>query len=181
MPSSAVSADLPNNPERQILRCYTFRQLSAHTDQHGLRLALRQTLSGQHVLDFRGPNPKRQRSKSSMCTRMAVAADNRHSRLRQPQLRPDYVDDTLLRRIHVEQWNSEFFAVLLQGLNLTGSNRISNRCAARSGRNVVIHSCDRAMRLSNLAPSRPQPIKSLGRSYFVHQVKVDIQERQLPH
>src|SRR5437016_10667424 len=100
--SSAISADLPNDPQRQVLCSYTFRQSSADADQHRFRLALRQTLRGQHVLDFRRPNPKRQRSKSAMRTGMAVAAANRHSRPPPFQLRPAYVDDDLLRTIQLD-------------------------------------------------------------------------------
>src|SRR5207253_5994076 len=178
--SSAISADLPTDPQRQVLCSYTFRQSSADADQHRFRLALRQTLRGQHVLDLRGPNPKCQRSKSAMRTGMAVATNNRHSRLRQSKFRPDDVDDTLLRRIHIKQRHFEFFTVLLQGLNLPGSDRISDGCASRRGRDVVIHGRDRAMWLANFAPSRPQPIKCLRRSNFMHQVQVDVQQRQPP-
>jgi len=90
-----------------------------------------------------------------MRTGMAVAADDRHSRLRQSKFRPDHVHNSLLGRIHVEQRHPEFFAVVLQCLNLTGGDGICDGSAPRRSRNIVINSCYRAMRLSNFASSSP--------------------------
>ena len=89
-------------------------------DQHGLRLALRQALRRQHVLDFGSADAEGQRAKRAVSAGMAVAADDGRAGLGQPEFGADDVDDALVGRIHVEQGNAEFFAVLLQGLESGG-------------------------------------------------------------
>ena len=84
--------------------------------------------------------------------------------------------DALLGRIHVKQRYAEFFAVLLQSLNLPGGNRIGDRRAARLGWNVVIDRGDGAPRLANASPGGSQTIEGLRRRDFVHQVQVDIEQ-----
>ena len=89
---------------------------SAHVNQHGFRLALRQALGGQHVLDFGGANAEGQRAERAMGAGVAVAAYDGHARLGQSEFRTDDVHDALVGRIHVEQRNAEIFAIFLQRL-----------------------------------------------------------------
>ena len=58
-----------------------------------------------------------------MSAGMAVAADDRHSRLRNPEFRTNHVHDPLFGRIHIEQPDSEFLAVCLQCRNLLAAIR----------------------------------------------------------
>ena len=110
-PSSAVGSNLPDNPQRQILRAHSVGSVRFTSNLHGLRLLLRQALRRQNMLDFRSANPKRQRAKSAVRAGMAVAADNRHAGLRQSQFRTDHVHDALFGRIDIKQPNAEFLAV----------------------------------------------------------------------
>ena len=86
--------------------------------------------------------------------------------------------NALLGRIHVEQRHAEIFAILLQGLNLPRRNGIGDGRAARLGRNVVVDGRDRALRLAHFAARHSQSLEGLRRSDFVHQVQIDVKQRQ---
>ena len=79
----AVRADLADHSERDVLGAHPFRQTTVHFNLHGLRLALRQALRGEHMLHLGCANAEGQGTESSMGAGMAVAADDRHSGLRQ--------------------------------------------------------------------------------------------------
>ena len=110
---------------------------------------------------------------------MAVAADDRHPRQGNPQLRANDVDDALLRRVHIKQWNAKLAAILLQRFNLPGRNRVGDRKAPRSGRDVVIDRSHRAQRLPHRSSRSPQTVEGLRRSHFMHQVQIDVEKRRL--
>jgi hypothetical protein len=92
---------------------------------------------------------------------MAVATDNRHPRLCEAKLRADHMDDALVRRIHVEEADTEFFAVLLECGDLFGGNEIGNRSAAGLGRNVVVDGGDGSQRLAYSSPGNSQAVECL--------------------
>ena len=149
-------------------------------NQHGLRFALRQALRGQHVLHFRSSDAEGQRAKSAVRAGVAIAADDGYAWLGQAQLRADHVHNALLRRIHIEQGHAEFFAVLLQRLNLARRDGIGNRRTAWFGGNVVIHGRDCALGLPHFAARRAKAVERLRRGHLVHQMQIDIQQRRLP-
>src|SRR5262249_51380513 len=158
--------------QNQVLRCYTFRQLAAYVNEHGLRLALRQTLRGQHVFDLGGSNAEGQRAERATRAGVAVAANNRLAGLRQAKFRTNHVHDALFGRIDVEQRDAEVLAVLLERGNLAGSDGIEDRRAARLGRNVVVNGGDGSLRLPDTTSGGTQSVKRLGRRDLVHQVQV---------
>ena len=138
---------------------------------------LQQALRRQHVLHFAGADAERQRSKRSVRRRVAVAADHRHARLRQSQLRTDHMHDALLvaaQRITVD---AEVLAILDQLLHLRGRDLIHDRQPARRGRRAVVRGRDRQIRPPHLQPARAQPVEGLRRRHFVHQVQIDIEQR----
>src|ERR1700722_14355990 len=110
---------------------------------------------------------------------MAVTADNSHSGLSQCQFRTNHMHNALVGGIHIEQRHTEIFAVLLQSLNLPGRNRISDGSTARLSRNVMVHRRERPLRLPYLAPCHAQSLKRLRRSDLMHQMQIDVQQRQL--
>ena len=67
-------------------------------EQHRLRPALRERLRREDVLDLGRADPERERAEGAVRRRVAVAADDRLARLRQPELRADHVDDALVAR-----------------------------------------------------------------------------------
>ena len=66
-------------------------------DLVGLRVALEQRLGREDHLDLARPDPERERTERAVGRRVRVAADDRHARLGQAELRPDDVDDPLAR------------------------------------------------------------------------------------
>ena len=130
------------------------------------------------MLHLRRSNPECQRAKRAVRPGVAVAANNRHPRLRQPQLRTNHMHNPLIRRIHIEQPDAKFLAIRLQSPDLLGRNQIRNRSATRLSRNIVIDGSHRPRRLTNFPPRGAQPIKSLRRSHLMHQMQIDIQNRR---
>ena len=99
----------------------------------------------------RGADAERQCTKCSVRRGMAIAANHRHPRLRQPLLRPDHVDDPLLRAMKPVTGNAEVRAVLLEHLHLRLRDLIHNRKRPRTSSAC----CDRSSRWSGpaVAPS----------------------------
>ena len=101
---------------------------------------------------------------------MAVTADDGHSGLSEPKFWTDYVHNALFGGVHVKERDGEFAAVLLESLNLLGSNGIGDRSSAWFSGDIVIHGGDGSKRLANAATSGAKTIKSLRRSHLVDEV-----------
>ena len=85
-----------------------------------------------------------------MRRRMAVAADYRHARLRQPEFGPDDVHDSLPLAVDAHAPYAEFGAVRFQLRQLFGGDLVDNRQRAVAGRNAVIGGRDREIRAPHL-------------------------------
>jgi len=131
------------------------------------------------MLNLRCSDAERQRAKSSVSAGVAVAADNSHSRLRKAQFGADHVHNPLVGRVHIEQQNAEFFAVLLQRCNLPCGDWIRNRRTSRLGGNVVIYRGHGSLWLAHSPARRSQPVKSLRRSNLMDKMQVDVEQRLL--
>ena len=71
--------------------------------------------------------PKAKRPERAVRGRVAVAADDRHARLRAAQLGADDVHDALLRVVQVVEADAELAAVLAQRVDLLLRDRIGDR------------------------------------------------------
>ena len=131
---AAVDADLPDRAEDQILRCERRWQLAHELEQHRLRTALVQRLRGEDVLDLGRADPERERAEGSVRRRVAVAADDRLPRLRQPELGPDHVDDALVPRAGAVEADAELLGVRSQRVELGLRHRVGRPAPAGSGR-----------------------------------------------
>ena len=89
----------------------------------GARLG--QRLRREHVLDLARADADGQRAERAVRGRVAVAAHDRHPRLREPLLGTDHVHDALARLAHRVQPDAELLAVVREHLHLL---------RARSGR-----------------------------------------------
>ena len=125
------------------------------------------------------PMPKAKRPERAVRGRVAVAADDRHARLRQTQFRADDVDDPLLRIVEIVQANAELAAVVAQGVDLLFGNRIGDRQAAIGRGHVVVGRGHGQLRPAHPAAGQPQSLERLGAGHFVDQVQVDVQDRLL--
>ena len=72
-------------------------------------------------------DPEGHRAERAVRRGVAVAADDRHTRLRQAQLRPDHVHDALFGVAHRVELDAELGTVAAQRLDLGAGNGISNR------------------------------------------------------
>src|SRR5438045_2998501 len=98
-----------------------------------------------------------------MSRRVAVAANDRHSRLRQTLFRTYDVNDPLLFARKPEAADAELLATRFQARHLRGSNFVDNREGARSGGRAVIGGGDGEIRTANLETARAQTVEGLRR------------------
>ena len=82
-------------------------QLAVDVDRKRLRLALQQALRREHVADFRGADAEGQRAERAVRARVAVAADDGHARLREPEFRTDDVHDAAIGVPQPQQLDAE--------------------------------------------------------------------------
>ena len=124
---SSGRADLPNDRKNNILGRAAVGKRPIDAYFHGLGPLLHQTLRGQHVLYFTGPDTERQGTKRPMGGRMGVATDNSCTGEGESLFRPDDMHDTLADVAHVEKGDAEILAVVFECLNLK-----STHCDRRS-------------------------------------------------
>ena len=110
---------------------------------------------------------------------MAIATNDRQPGLRDSELRSDDVHNSLVLAVHVEQSNAALETILGERLELSGSVGVNDRQKSflRDCGNAVIHHGKSEIGASNLSMVRSQAGESLGRSAFVNQVAIDINQR----
>ena len=113
-------------------------EAALHADLERLRLALEQALRGEDMLDLARADPEGEGAEGPVGGRVAVAADDGHARLGQPQLRPDDVDDPLAVRAEAEERDAELRGVAPELLDLEGGLRVDDRQVPRRGGRRVI-------------------------------------------
>ena len=175
----AVSADLADDAEREILCGDTVGQCAGRVHFHGARFVLRQALRCEHVFDFARADAKRERAKRAVRARVAVAAHDCHAGLGEPEFRADDVHDALFGRVNVKQLDAKLFAVAAQCFDLIGRDRVGDRQTAIGRRHVVVHRPEGQGGTANSSARLPQTIKRLGRRDLMNEVQIDIKERRL--
>jgi len=128
------------------------------------------------VLDLGGSHPERERAEGTVRRGVAVAAHDRHPRLRQAELRTDDVDDALATATGRVQRDPEFRAVRTQRVELSARERV--RHSPGEGRDVVIHRRNREIRPANAAAGKTEPVERLRRGDLVDQVQIDVEQRR---
>ena len=118
VPGAAVDADRADHVQDQILRGDADAERAFDFDRQGVRFALQQTLRRQHVADFAGADAERQRAERAVRRGVAVAADDGHARLGQPELGADHMHDAAVRAAEIEQLHAEARAVFAQRAHL---------------------------------------------------------------
>ena len=90
------------------------------------------------MLDLACSDAECERAESTVCARVAVAADNRHARLGDTELGADDVHDALARVPHRQEPDAELFAVAPQSLDLLAGHRVGDGAVGVLGRHVVV-------------------------------------------
>ena len=140
--------------------------------------ALPERLRGQDVLDLAGADPEGQGAEGAVRAGVAVAADDRQARERQPQLGPDHVHDPLVTALDVVERHAELAAVRPQGLDLPARQRVAD-VELILGRHVVVDGRERQVGASDPTPGQPQAVEGLRAGHLVDQVTIDVEERRL--
>ena len=131
-----------------------------------LRLALHQALRGEDVLDLARADAERQRAERAVRRGVAVAADDRHARLRDAELRADHVHDALAVGAERVDRDPELRAVALERLDLDARELVADPRGDRRavGRHVVVGGRERAVRAAHRPAGEPQAVERLRRS-----------------
>jgi hypothetical protein len=140
---TAAGADLRDHREDEVLGGHAGRKFPVHVDGHRLERPQRKCLGSQHVLDLRSADSHCQCAECAVGGGMTVAADDRHSRLGQTQLRTDDMHDALLDVAHRVEPDAEFVAISAQRLDLVARNRIGDRLVDVDRRDVVVFGGER--------------------------------------
>ena len=155
---AAAGAGLGDHGEDDVLRGDPVGQRAVDGDRHRLRPVHRQRLGGEHVLDLTGADAERERAERAVRRRVRVAADDRHARLRDTQLRADDVHDALLDVAHRVELDAELGAVAAQRLDLGAADRIGDRLVDVGRRHVVVFGREREVGPAH-RPVRPAAIR----------------------
>ena len=104
---------------------------------------------------------------------MAVAAGNRHPRLRNAKLRPDHVDDALEPAVEVEERHAGLAAVAFERREHVLGHDVHERPPLIARWHDVIDRRDRPAGKPNLPAPRPQHIEGLRARDFMHQMQTN--------
>ena len=178
MRAGAVDAHLADRAEDQVLRGDAHAEGALVADAHRLGLALHERLRGQHVLDLGGADAERQRAERAVRGGVAVAADDRHARLRDAELGTDDVDDALLVGPKRVDRHAELRAVGLERLDLLAAELVLDQLRDRRavGRRVVIGGGECAVGPADLAAGEAQTVERLRARDLVDEVQVDVDQ-----
>jgi hypothetical protein len=174
---AAVNAYPADRAEDEVLRREAARERADELEQHRLRPSLLERLRREDVLDLRRADRDGERAEGAVRRGVAVAADDRLARLRQPELRADDVDDPLVTGARSVEADAELLRVRAQGVELRLRHRIRDRPG--QGRDVVVHRRDRQLGAPHRSAREPQPLECLGGGDLVHEVQVDVEQRRL--
>ncbi len=162
--------------EHDVLGRDARRRVAVDDDRHRPRPHLRQRLSGEHVLDLARADPERQRAERAVRGGVAVAAHDRHARLREALFGPDHVHDALARVAHAVEADAELLAVPGEHVHLLGRDRVGQRLVEIGRRDVVVHRRDGEVGPPHGPPGGAQTVERLRRRHLVHEVQVDVEE-----
>ena len=141
-----------------------------------LRRTLQQTLRGENVFHFAGADTEGKSAESAVGRGVAVTADDGHAGLREAQFRSDDVHDALVFGVNAVVRNAELFAVLIELRDLVGRDGIEDRQRAIGGGNAVIRGGHGQIGPADFETAGAQAGKGLGRSDFVDQMQIDIEQ-----
>ena len=151
---AAVHAEPADDLEDHVLRVDAARRAGRCTrDAPHLQRVQREALRREHVAHLRRADAERDGAERAVRRGVAVAARDRHPRLRQPQLRADDVDDALRAARQVEQPDAMLAAVALE--RRRACPRPSRRGTAAADR--ASGRCDRPSRSSARETRTVQP------------------------
>jgi len=110
---------------------------------------------------------------------MGVAADDRHARLSDAQLRADDVHDALIAVTQRVNAQAEFLGIAAQRVDLGAAHDVRDRLLDVNRGSVVILGGDREIGAAHLASCHPQTLECLRTGYFMAQLQIDVEQVRL--
>ena len=111
-----------------------------------------------------------------MCGGMAVAAHDRHPRLRDALFGPDDVDDALAGIVEAVEGDYLLLAVGDECVDLSLGQRIANSQAPLCGGNAMVDGGQGQVGPAHGSPCQAQGFEGLGGGHLVNQVEIDVKE-----
>jgi hypothetical protein len=119
------------------------------------------------------------------CVVVWLSAGDRHSGLRDSELRADHVDDALFHHVRQVELDAELPAVALERDGHFLGHQVEERPLLRARRDDVIDGRDGALGEGHLEAGLPQHVERLRARDFMNQVEADEQlrlpARERPH
>ncbi len=178
---AAGDADFADDGEDYVFGGDAGRKFSVDDDVSRFGASLLKALRGENVLDFAGADAEGESAEGSVSGSVAIAADDGEAGLSDAEFGADDVDDALIFGVHVEEADSAFEAILCEGFELRGGVGINDGEEAffGDGGDAVIHHGEGEIGAANFSMVRAQAREGLGRSAFVNQVAINVNERGL--
>ena len=177
---AAAEAEASDDGQGHILAADTGLQPPGHRHPHRLRLPLQQTLGRQNMADLGGAYAEGQRPEGPVRRRMAVAADDRHARLRQAQLRAYNVDDAAVLAVPAGQPDAVARAVGFQPLDLRARSPGDIRPLAidtdGQGRGGVVQRGEGAVWPAYGQAAGLDLAEGLRAGHFMDQMQIDVED-----
>jgi hypothetical protein len=111
-----------------------------------------------------------------MCRGMRIPAHDRHAGQREALFGADNMDNALPEIAHAEKFDGGLCAVLFQGSDLLGTDWVGNSQFSIRRRDVMVRNGEDGARPTDLSAGHPESFKGLGRSHFMDQVPINIEQ-----
>ena len=170
-------ADLLDHAHDEVLGGHAFRKLPFDIDAKSLEPLVDEGLRGKDVLDLGSPDAEAERAEGRMGRRVAVAADDDCSRLRQTLLGDGDVLDALSRIEKVEKLDAEVPAVVGEICDLR--RRVAWCVIPRAPRIRGVHVIDDGegmLGTPDAAARLTQSRESLRARIFVQDMPIDVNQ-----
>ena len=118
--------NLFERPRAMNFPTWSMGQGAIDAEFEGFGQRLQERLRGEDVLDLARADAEGQCTKSAVRGGVAIAADDRHARLRVAEFWADDMDDALMHVVNVVKTNAEFFAVLAERFDLLPRNGVGD-------------------------------------------------------
>ncbi len=176
---ASLHAEDADDVQRDVFGVDARPQLAVDLDSADVRAVERHRLRREDVGDLARADPERDRAERPVRAGVAVAADDRHAGLGQPELRPDDMHDPLEAAAEVEQLHAELAAVPLDRRHHLFGEGIDEGTGLAVGRDDVIDGGDGPLGVGDRQSAFAEHREGLRAGDLVHEMQPD-EELRLP-
>ncbi len=176
-PHAAADAEPPDDRQDHVLCVHAGRQPAVDVHAAHLQRIEREALRREHVPNLRRADAECDCTEGAVGRRVAVAARDRHARLRETELGSDHVHDPLVVRVGGPQRDAEVAAIAFERRGHVLRHHVDEGTLLRQRRHDVID-CGKSTTGKRDAPPMPaQIIERLRSRHLMNQMKPDEQLR----